>query len=40
MSNAIPEISSGGSITATGQVDGCEDSIELVVADTGKGVLP
>ena len=40
ISNAIPEISPGGSITVTGQVDDHEDSIELEVADTGKGMPP
>lgn len=40
ISNAIPEISSGGSITVTGQVDEQEHCVELVVADTGKGMPP
>ncbi len=40
ISNAIPEIPSGGSITVTGHIDDRKDSIELVVADTGKGMSP
>jgi len=38
--NAIPEVSDGGSITIGGRHHGNEESIELTVHDTGKGMPP
>ena len=38
--NAIPEIPSGGSVTVTGHINDREGHVELVVADTGKGMPP
>ena len=36
--NAIPEVSSGGSVTISGQVNSNGNELELTVSDTGKGM--
>ena len=36
--NAIPEVPKGGSVTVTGSANGPKDMLELIVADTGKGM--
>ena len=38
--NAIPEVPKGGSVTVTGSANGTKDVLELIVADTGKGMPP
>ncbi len=38
--NAIPEVPKGGSVTVTGLTNGTNDMLDLVIADTGKGMPP
>jgi len=38
--NAVPEVPDGGSITVCGRHHGEEESVELTVQDTGKGMPP
>lgn len=38
VNNAIPEVSSGGTITVRGQLNGAGDAVLLEVADTGRGM--
>jgi PAS domain S-box-containing protein len=38
--NAIPEVSRGGSVTVSGQVDIEADALVISVADTGRGMPP
>jgi signal transduction histidine kinase len=40
VNNAIPEVSSGGSITIVGKVDQTTDMLDISVADTGRGMPP
>ncbi len=40
ISNAIPEVPPGGSISVTGHMDGKRDRLELIVSDTGNGMPP
>ncbi|HTL61083.1 MAG TPA: GAF domain-containing sensor histidine kinase [Nitrospira sp.] len=40
VNNAIPEVSSGGSVTVVGKVHPNSDMLEILVADTGRGMPP
>jgi signal transduction histidine kinase len=40
INNAIPEVSSGGSVTVHGQVDIESDTLVISVTDTGRGMPP
>ena len=40
VNNAIPEVSSGGSITVVGTVHPSSNMLEIFVADTGRGMPP
>ncbi|HKY73515.1 MAG TPA: GAF domain-containing sensor histidine kinase [Nitrospira sp.] len=40
VNNAIPEVSSGGSITVVGKINPNSEMLEIFVADTGRGMPP
>jgi len=40
VNNAIPEVSSGGSITIVGKVHESTDMLQILVSDTGRGMPP
>jgi signal transduction histidine kinase len=40
VNNAIPEVSSGGSITVVGKITPNSDMLEIFVTDTGRGMPP